>query len=440
MQIRAILRGTVAIGLVFCAVVSRPSMRLGVAAETAPSRTGKPSGPSKAPAVEITLDTSAAPDMAEWAARVKGLCEKAYPMICEHLGAADFAPPTKAKIIFKKMNGIAFTSGTTITCGAEWFKAHPSDEGAVIHEMCHVVQAYGPRHGAPLWITEGIADYVRWFNWEPKDRQPRVDPQRAKYTHSYQTSAAFFDWIVRKKDKSFVNRLNSAIRKGEYNVDLFQKLAGKPLDDLWAEFVESEKREPSGARQIPAVPMGPPTFEVRVPLNSKRMQELFDACAKFHWNPKDAAEYEKLGDLAGMMTVLKHVQAAPGGLPEKDSKALTATADQAQETLKQVAWERKDAARLNRFALERAEKSGGVLFSATLVAKGSGELLLMKFDGVDRRVLVKVPTDVAKSVSPGNWLVLGLVGGTARVQGPSGEEKTPVVISCCLLPWKGTKP
>jgi len=201
------------------------------------TRQSEPRKP-EAPALEVTLDTSETPEMAQWAARAKTLCEKSYPMILEHLGAPGFEPPTKARIVFKNMKGIAHTSGTTITCGAAWFKAHPDDYGAVIHELCHVVQAYGNKP-VPGWVTEGIADYVRWFNFEPPNRRPRVDPKRAKYTDSYQTTAAFFDWIVRTKDKSFVNRLNVAARKGQYKVELFQEFAGKPVDELWAEFIES---------------------------------------------------------------------------------------------------------------------------------------------------------------------------------------------------------
>lgn len=190
------------------------------------------------PAIKVAVDTSDAPEMAAWAAQARELCEKSYPMILEHLGAPGFDPPKKVQLIFKKQKGIAGTSGTTITCAAAWFLAHPDDYGAVIHELCHVVQAYGGKP-VPGWVTEGIADYVRWFNFEPPNRRPRVDPARAKYTQGYQTTAAFLDWIVRTKDKSFVNRLNDAARNGGYKPELFREFAGKPLDDLWAEFIES---------------------------------------------------------------------------------------------------------------------------------------------------------------------------------------------------------
>jgi len=194
--------------------------------------------PPEPPRIEMTVDTSGAPDMAEWAAHARELCLKAYPMILEHLGAPGFTPPKSARLVFKKGKGIAATSGTTITCIEAWFQAHPDDYGAVIHELCHVVQAYGGQK-VPGWVTEGIADYVRWFNFEPPNRRPRVNPARAHYTQGYQVTAAFFDWIVRTKDKTFVNRLNDAARNGRYKPELFQEFAGKPLDDLWAEFIQS---------------------------------------------------------------------------------------------------------------------------------------------------------------------------------------------------------
>jgi hypothetical protein len=198
---------------------------------------------AQAPKIEITLDTTDAPEMAEWAEKAKKTCEDSYPMIVQLLGEEGYKPPTKTKIVFKHMDGVAHTAGGTITCSAQWFTDHPDDVGAVIHELCHVVQRYRS-HQPPGWVTEGIADYVRWFNFEPESRHPHVrNPRRAKYTDSYQTTAAFFDWIVKNKDSQFATRLNAAARRGEYKPELFSEYAGKPLDDLWADFVEAQKKK-----------------------------------------------------------------------------------------------------------------------------------------------------------------------------------------------------
>jgi hypothetical protein len=198
-------------------------------------------GPDKTPAIIITIDTSKSPEMAEWAAHAKAICEKSYPLICSQLGSPGFQPPTAVKIVFENKRGVAYTSGSQITCCSDWFKQHPDDYGAVIHELCHVVQSYHRR--VPGWVTEGIADSVRCYKYEPAKRRPRVNPQRAKYTDGYQTTAAFFDWIVRTKDKSFVQRLNAAARNGKYSDDLFRQYAQAPLDDLWAEFIGSLRKK-----------------------------------------------------------------------------------------------------------------------------------------------------------------------------------------------------
>jgi hypothetical protein len=198
--------------------------------------------PAKTPAIEFVIDTSDVPEMADWADKAKKACQDTYPMILQHLGGEDFDPPKKVKIVYKKMKGVAYTAGSAITCSAAWFTDHPDDVGAVIHELCHVVQRYRAKP-PPGWVTEGIADYVRWFQFEPANRRPRLQhPDKAKYTDSYQTTAAFFDWIVKQKDPQFIVKLNAAARRGKYKDELFEELAGKPLDELWSEFIKTQKR------------------------------------------------------------------------------------------------------------------------------------------------------------------------------------------------------
>jgi hypothetical protein len=214
-----------------------------LAADTKPDAAdlSKLEKPGKAPPLKITVDTSQAPDMEKWAAHVKALCDKTYPLIWAQLGAPGFKPPAAITIVFEDKDGVAWTAGTQITCCTEWFKQHPDDYGAVIHELAHVVQSYHRR--VPGWVTEGIADYVRWFKYEPAKRRPHVNPQHAKYTDGYQTTAAFFDWIVRTKDKAFIQHLNTAARAGKYNDEIFRTYAHKPVDELWSEFIASLKRK-----------------------------------------------------------------------------------------------------------------------------------------------------------------------------------------------------
>jgi hypothetical protein len=49
-------------------------------------------------------------------------------------------------------NGVAYTSGTSVTYSAAWFHSRPQDVDVVTHEVMHIVQAY--TGGAPGWLTE----------------------------------------------------------------------------------------------------------------------------------------------------------------------------------------------------------------------------------------------------------------------------------------------
>ena len=128
----------------------------------------------------ISIEYGDAPDVQEWAEKARDLCEKWYPVISETLASRDFTPPREVKLVFKdEKKGIAYTTGAKITVVADWIRKHPDDYGMVIHELCHVVQSYSKGVG---WITEGIADYVRYFKYEPKPTPPKVS-SKAKYPH-----------------------------------------------------------------------------------------------------------------------------------------------------------------------------------------------------------------------------------------------------------------
>jgi hypothetical protein len=191
--------------------------------------------------IEVVLNASEVPEMKEWCERAKDIVEEWYPFIADYLGDEGYTPPRRINLTFRKdMKGIAGTGRATITCGAKWFKDHPDDYGAIVHESIHVVQNYRIR-GNPGWLVEGIADYVRWFMYEPAEKRPRIRPDRIdriKYTDSYQTTAGFFAWATEKYDKDLIKKMNKACRKGEYKPKLFKDYTGKDLDTLFEEFKE----------------------------------------------------------------------------------------------------------------------------------------------------------------------------------------------------------
>ena len=104
-------------------------------------------------------------------AKAKTLVEKWYPIINNLLKTDGFTPPSKVKIVFKKdMKGVAYTSGNTITIAGDWIKKSPNDYGMVVHELTHVIQQYRRTKRTDGWLVEGIADYVRFFKYEPNTK------------------------------------------------------------------------------------------------------------------------------------------------------------------------------------------------------------------------------------------------------------------------------
>lgn len=189
--------------------------------------------------VKVIVDTSEAPELAAWADKAKAIVEKWHPIISELLKSDGFTPPAEVKLTFKKhMKGVAGTSGSTITIAAEWIKKHPDDFGMIVHELTHVIQSY-PKYD-PVWLVEAIADYVRYFHYEPKAKLAGIDPARTSYRDGYGTAAMFLAWIERTHDKAIVRKLNEALRRSEYKYDLFKQCTSKSLDRLWADFLEDE--------------------------------------------------------------------------------------------------------------------------------------------------------------------------------------------------------
>jgi hypothetical protein len=181
--------------------------------------------------VEFRIDVSDAPEMKAWAENAARVCERAYPMINHELRSDGYKPPSWISLKMKKnYRGVAATSGGTITGSVDFFKKHPDDIGAMVHETVHVVQHYRGR-GNPGWLVEGVSDYIRFFKFEPG----KIGPMRRRDVHyngSYRTTAAFLKYLTDTYDKEIVLKLNRAMRAGEYREEIFQELTGKKVQEL----------------------------------------------------------------------------------------------------------------------------------------------------------------------------------------------------------------
>jgi hypothetical protein len=219
-------------------------------------------GPTTAPAETerltlagrfVTIDVTQAPDLKDWANdKLLPVCDEWYPKIVAMLPSDGYRALDTFTLEFRgNLNpGIpAYTSGGRIVCNTQWFRKNLNGEarGAVVHEMVHIVQSYDrvQRDNAaatknPGWMVEGIADYIRWYKYEPEKHGTDIrDPSKAKYDASYRVTANFLNWASETYDKTLVEKMNAVMREGKYSDDLWTQFTGKTVDELGREWKAS---------------------------------------------------------------------------------------------------------------------------------------------------------------------------------------------------------
>ena len=205
---------------------------------------------------EITIITTAAPDLTEWADKeLAPVVKEWYPKLVDALPSDGYEAPKRVRITFKEgMGGTpAATGGSGISCNIGWFRRNLKGEakGAVVHELVHVVQQYGRGRRnnpnatrTPGWLTEGIPDYLRWFKYEPETHGAEIrNIARAKFDASYRVTGNFLNWVTEQYDKDIVRKLNAAAREGKYDPELWKSFTGKTVQELgdeWKKGIEQK--------------------------------------------------------------------------------------------------------------------------------------------------------------------------------------------------------
>ena len=155
--------------------------------------------------------------------------------------AKEYNKKTAKKVTFvidPAYDGVAATSSAKVVFNPRWFDRSPGDIDVVTHEVMHIVQDYGRTPG-PWWVTEGIADYVRYkygvnnaaAGWSLPDVT-----NKQNYDNSYRITARFFVWIEQNKNKNFIKKMDQVMRKHTYQDDVWVKLTGKSPAELWDEY------------------------------------------------------------------------------------------------------------------------------------------------------------------------------------------------------------
>lgn len=204
----------------------------------------------------VTFDWEKAKDMEKWTKErlAPAICEWA-PKIADLLASDGWTPPKAVSFKFVKTNREypAWASGASVSLNSGWYRTELDGEalGAAIHELVHVMQDYWgrPRRGqgtCPSWCVEGIADYIRWFLFEPESDGcgylRRCDLRKVHYNDAYRTTASFLDFVERTYPGT-VKKLNAELREREFrNEEFWKKTTGKTAEELEADWkAELEK-------------------------------------------------------------------------------------------------------------------------------------------------------------------------------------------------------
>tara|TARA_R110002050_G_scaffold300249_2_gene468338 strand:- start:2363 stop:3076 length:714 start_codon:yes stop_codon:yes gene_type:complete len=169
----------------------------------------------------------------------ENIIHKVYPKLVK-----DFNKNARMDITIKidtTYDGVAYASNGRVTVSSQYLYKRPNDLDLMTHEIMHIIQSY-PNGAGPGWLTEGIADFVRykygvdnakagWYLTEFSENQ--------NYTDSYRISARFLLWVSQNYDKKIVYKLDKKLRANSYSNKLWNEYTGFSLYQLWGTYSKS---------------------------------------------------------------------------------------------------------------------------------------------------------------------------------------------------------
>ena len=203
-------------------------------------------------------DYSGFPDLKAWAEKADRQMSESWADTAALLYSDGFITPNKVNVVYRSgpdVTPVAANGGGVMTVNVAWARAHPEDTALTVHEVGHSIQAMSAYN--PVWLIEGIADYVRWVKYEQVFPY-NINPKTSKYTDSYRTTAAFLAWCELHYDSRMVSKLNNDTRFGTYKVENFKTYTGKDVDTLWSEFLVAYQADPKGVLKPRVAPADAP--------------------------------------------------------------------------------------------------------------------------------------------------------------------------------------
>ncbi|MEZ6037356.1 MAG: family 16 glycoside hydrolase [Planctomycetota bacterium] len=186
---------------------------------------------------EVRVDAAAAPALREWCDdELMPVLLQWYPRIVALLAADGDATPTQVDIRFAATGpAVAATENGRVTCNASWLADNLRGQatGALVRELVRVAQHYdGGGDARPAWLMDGIADYVRWFVFEPKAGGGVDDMSDARHDTGGRVTASFLAWALRVHGKDLLAKLDATLRANDYGDATWHQLTGRSLAEL----------------------------------------------------------------------------------------------------------------------------------------------------------------------------------------------------------------
>ncbi|KAF7784249.1 hypothetical protein Agabi119p4_414 [Agaricus bisporus var. burnettii] len=153
--------------------------------------------------------------------------------------------PRKVKaitLILRVMEQLAYTTGSNshkeIHLSLDWIERNSQrakDEimGVLIHEVVHCYQ-YDASGTCPSGLIEGIADFVRLRASLAPPHWKRTQPEPTEtWDAGYDKTAYFLDWIETTYGSGKIRALNASLSTDKYGPEIFHKVFGRPVRQLW---------------------------------------------------------------------------------------------------------------------------------------------------------------------------------------------------------------
>lgn len=184
----------------------------------------------------LRIELGAYPQLAAWAQSARSGYAAWWPRLAQALTSPEFHAPAAVAVIAAPLpdEAPAETEGAAIYVNGPYLLRTGEGPNLVAHELVHVVQAYPGKPSG--WLTEGIADWGRYYLLLPADPARRFDPARADWRRGYQPAAALLAWCETRRSGT-VQAVNAALRRGEDGEAALTARMGAAPDALWRAYL-----------------------------------------------------------------------------------------------------------------------------------------------------------------------------------------------------------